>query len=404
MRRKKKRTKKVAKMTSSSSPPPVTQAPPPPMECDGYPYPMVPNDIEHECSFYLPYDGNGNGNGNGHSSCGGGGGMLACTLYYHPTSASTTTSSASSTKSSITASTSTQNNNRESILVVNSSSLKTLDRSIPFIIICHGYASWRNQMLLAFLAGGLYNNKETTKQQKFHILRFDFVNNGHSYLLTNNDANNDVCYYSNYQVEYDNLQTIIEFVQQELQCRIACIIGHSKATYNLLKYASEQQQLESKQENKNLHHIPCFVNLSGRYYVPGSYDITKRFTKLNIQDELNSKGQVVVGKCGRRDCVLTKECLQERNSLNTQSIVFKICEKHDTYVLTIHGTQDEMIPASDAYQFEKVFLLNNPKIHELCIVEGANHNYNGLKYNQQLISTIFNFITTKQHLPPVEGV
>ena len=393
-------------MTSSSSPPPVTQAPPPPMECDGYPYPMVPNDIEHECSFYLPYDGNGNGNGNGHSSCGGGGGMLACTLYYHPTSASTTTSSASSTKSSITASTSTQNNNRESILVVNSSSLKTLDRSIPFIIICHGYASWRNQMLLAFLAGGLYNQKEKNQnQKKFHVLRFDFINNGHSHYTTlGNDVAEDhdnVCYFSNYQVEYDNLQTIIKFVQQDLKCSIACLIGHSKATYNILKYASEQSEQES-----NLHHIPCFVNLSGRYYIPGTYDLMKRFTKRNIQDELNSNnGQVVVGKCGIRDCVLTKQCLQERNTLDTQAILSKICEKNNdttTYILTIHGTQDEMIPVQDAYKFDKALL---PKSnHELCIVEGANHNYNGLKYNQQLISTIYNFITTKQHLPPVEGV
>ena len=388
----------MTRTTSSNSPPSPLQTPsPPPMECDGYPYPMVPNDIQHEYSFYLPYgsnNGNKNDGQNGSGDGGGGGrGMLACTLYYHPTP---TTSSASTTTT-----TSTPNNNsRESIV----NSLKTLDRSIPLIIICHGYASWRNQMLLAFLAGGLYNQKEKKQnqnQKKFHVLRFDFINNGHSHYTTlGNDVAEDhdnICYFSNYQVEYDNLQTIIKFVQQDLICSIACLIGHSKATYNILKYASEQSEQES-----NLHHIPCFVNLSGRYYIPGTYDLMKRFTKRNIQDELNSNnGQVVVGKCGIRDCVLTKQCLQERNTLDTQAILSKICEKNNdttTYILTIHGTQDEMIPVQDAYKFDNALPKSN---HELCIVEGANHNYNGLKYNKQLVEAIYNFITTK-HLQPVE--
>ena len=39
-------------------------------------------------------------------------------------------------------------------------------------------------------------------------------------------------------------------------------------------------------------------------------------------------------------------------------------------VLTVHGSMDETVPAEDALEFDK-FISN----HELCIVEGADHEF-----------------------------
>ena len=95
------------------------------MECDGYPYPLVPKiNSQNEYNFYLPYE----------TSDGKYSGKLACSMYYHPKSASTAASSVTTIPKPPV----------------------DLDTNIPFVIVCHGYASWRNQMLLSFLSGGLH--------------------------------------------------------------------------------------------------------------------------------------------------------------------------------------------------------------------------------------------------------
>jgi len=56
-------------------------------------------------------------------------------------------------------------------------------------------------------------------------------------------------------------------------------------------------------------------------------------------------------------------------------------------VLTVHGSEDEVIPVEDAKEFAKII----PN-HKLEIVEGANHGYT--EHQSQLVSTVMEFIKT----------
>ena len=54
-------------------------------------------------------------------------------------------------------------------------------------------------------------------------------------------------------------------------------------------------------------------------------------------------------------------------------------------VLTVHGSDDEVIPVEDAMEFDKI--IPNHKLH---IVEGANHSYTS--HQIELASVVVPFI------------
>lgn len=56
-------------------------------------------------------------------------------------------------------------------------------------------------------------------------------------------------------------------------------------------------------------------------------------------------------------------------------------------MLTVHGTEDEIIPVEDAHEFDKI--ISNHKLH---IVEGADHNYTGQSHQVELATEVLNFI------------
>lgn len=51
----------------------------------------------------------------------------------------------------------------------------------------------------------------------------------------------------------------------------------------------------------------------------------------------------------------------------------------------MHGSDDEVIPVEDAYEFDKI--IPNHKLH---IIEGANHGYTS--HQPQLVSLVVPFI------------
>jgi alpha/beta superfamily hydrolase len=299
----------------------------PPTNCAGYPPALLPRDIPEaeQVHFYVPtQDGND---------------AIACSLFYCISAGGAT----SATKAN--------------------GMVCDLDSSIPIIIICHGYMSWRNQMLLAHLAGGLQNTG------RFHTLRFDFVGNGHS---TGSFSA------ANFEREFQNVQTILTFVQDKLQCRVACVVGHSKAATTILRTAVEQEAHGDPSQR-----IPCFVNLSGRFSVPHEYDMSKRLSPDKVE-ELKREGKIVLGHpLGGREFTMTMRDVEERNLMNSSTV------KNIQYasVLTIHGSLDGMVGVDNAHEYAKTI----PK-HELFIIEGADHNYNGLRHIKILVNAVATFV------------
>ncbi|GKD06370.1 alpha/beta hydrolase fold protein, partial [Tanacetum coccineum] len=85
---------------------------------------------------------------------------------------------------------------------------------------------------------------------------------------------------------------------------------------------------------------------------------------------------------------VTDECLLER--LNTNMHEAGLSIDQDCKVLTIHGSEYEIIPVVDGLEF--AMIIAN---HKLQIVEGADHCYN--KHREELVSTILAFIKENLH-------
>lgn len=85
---------------------------------------------------------------------------------------------------------------------------------------------------------------------------------------------------------------------------------------------------------------------------------------------------------------VTEESLMERLNTNMHEAGLKV--DPDCRVLTVHGSEDEVIPVEDALEFAKII----PN-HELRIIEGANHNYNS--HRDELASVVLAFLKDNMH-------
>jgi len=249
-----------------------------------------------------------------------------------------------------------------------------LDTSKPVVIVCHGYNSWRNQMFILNLAAKL------AEELQCHVLRFDFTGNGHS----TGDWSG-----SNYDGELNDLRSVVDFVQNYLNLSIVSIVGHSKATITVNRYLAEEST--KAKESGNPISIPCGVSLAGLFMTPETPDKTIidwfRITEEQ-QEELSKEGEFrypkdesLTGK--RRKQVFTKEDLETRVDMN--------CVKDmDSWLLTIYGGKDTIVPKDSAVKYVEM-----PPKNEQHVIEGANHDFNGVKYMKELTDIISEFITKR---------
>jgi uncharacterized protein len=295
----------------------------PTQECEGYQSPPLPSHISNDdiIDFYVSSSSNEKN--------------IACTLY--------------------------RSSGPHNVYVENLG--LRINASKPVIVICHGFMSWRNQMLLAHLAGGL------TSEMNCHTLRFDFTGNGHS---------SGTFRLSNYDGEYLDLKAIVSFIQEKMKCLVPCILGHSKGAACVLRYATEQEK------ERHALRIPCFVNLSGRYFTPFTYDVSRILNEDQIS-ELRTCGKTIVDKKGSREFVVTMDDIQEINSLNSDYVL----QIRSSRVMTLHGSKDTQVDLSNAYQFE-----NKIRNHKLVVIDGGDHNYNGLRHIRRLVDSISSFIAS----------
>eukprot|EP00986_Skeletonema_menzelii_P002357 scaffold647_cov150-Skeletonema_menzelii.AAC.4 len=243
----------------------------------------------------------------------------------------------------------------------------------PVIIICHGAMSWRNQMLLINLSSELFTCLDA------NILRFDFTGNGQS------EGEWAMC---NFNEEYEDLLTVIDFVTNSLGCQVGCVIGHSKGTASVLSYASHvaKQELE---DGKDVI-CKCFVNLAGRYRVPGIHDPLRKFGEEQRKEMLEKGFFEVKSAWGDgRVFKVTKEDLDAhkfQSVADTPKVLVHLKKDSSVRVLTIHGDDDEVVPVQDAFRFNEE-IVN----HSLHVIKQANHNFNGIKHIDEMVSQIVTF-------------
>lgn len=384
-----------------------------PLECIGYPKGWIRKEPKLELNFLLDTTitsfGQGGSGTNGAGNTKNRNGScctkhdatiqevthaLACSLIPNTRSSTNTSTSTSTTDSSQQTnktsynSTATATATSTSVLTKEqlTQQLASIDKSKPVIIICHGLLSWRNQMLIANLASELASLSATNANTNMeaHTLRFDFQASGHS---------QGQWKFATYQQDYKDLCQIARFVTEMLGCRIAGIVGHSQGAAAVLNYASTMEQQQQQQQKNDtddsltLPHCQCFINLAGRYLLSNDFNPKAIFDEEQLQ-QLALQGFfhiVTRGEAGKnRTLQVRQEDIDNRDGFDISTAANSIKKSH---VLTIHGDNDATVPVDNGYKFDEV--ITN---HTLKILVGADHNFNGLRFMNDLVLSISTFI------------
>ncbi|KAK1354907.1 putative feruloyl esterase [Heracleum sosnowskyi] len=222
--------------------------------------------------------------------------------------------------------------------------------TMEIVVLCHGFRSTKESSTIASLAAAL-------EKEGISVFSFDFAGNGES---------EGTFEYGNYRREADDLCAVIKHLNG-MKRVVTAIVGHSKGGDVVLVYASKY------------HDINRVVNVSGRYNL-----------ERGIEDRLGKDFLQVIQKDGFIDVktkgdtyLVTKESLMERLNTNMHEACLNI--DNTCRVLTVHGSDDEVIPVEDAIEFDKI--IPNHKLH---IVEGANHSYTS--HQAELASVVVPFI------------
>jgi hypothetical protein len=224
--------------------------------------------------------------------------------------------------------------------------------SRQLVVLCHGFQSSKESGTLVNLAAALVS-------EGISAFRFDFSGNGES---------EGQFLYGGYWKEVEDLHTVILYFSGK-ERQMNTIIGHSKGGNIVLLYASKY------------HDISTVINISGRYALDKGIedrmgkDFERRINKDGFIDVKNSSGNV--------EYRVTKEGLMDRLQTDMKSAALSIPK--NCRVLTIHGSKDETIPVTDAFEFDK--LITN---HVLHVMDGADHCYNF--HQNELASVVLKFM------------
>ena len=86
---------------------------------------------------------------------------------------------------------------------------------------------------------------------------------------------------------------------------------------------------------------------------------------------------------GGKEVVVTQEDIDERSNASSAFV----SEIRTSSVLTIHGSADITVDIKNARKYDECI----PR-HLLKIIEGGDHNFNGLKFVGEIVASIGEFI------------
>ncbi|KAF9616970.1 hypothetical protein IFM89_033040 [Coptis chinensis] len=235
--------------------------------------------------------------------------------------------------------------------------------SVELVILCHGFRSTKECKPLVTIANDLV-------KQGISAFRFDFAGNGES---------DGSFQYGNYRREADDLRAVVLHFSGAKHV-IQAIVGHSKGGNVVLLYASQYRD------------VKVVVNISGRFNLVRGIEgrLGKDFMKRIENDgfiDVRDKTEKVLYR-------VTKESLVDRLTTDVGPACLRI--EKECRVLTVHGSRDEIVPAEDAMEFDK--LISSHKLH---IIGGANHEYTS--HQVELASTVVNFIRADQKTTPTSN-
>ncbi|XP_047970698.1 uncharacterized protein LOC125213941 isoform X1 [Salvia hispanica] len=227
--------------------------------------------------------------------------------------------------------------------------------SSELVVICHGFRSTKDRIPMVNLAFAF-------EREGISAFRFDFAGNGES---------EGSFQYGNYRREAEDLYAVVKHFKAEQRCIVA-VVGHSKGGNAVLLYASKY------------HDVQTVVNIAGRFDL--RQGIEGRLGR-DFQEKIKQCGFIdVKNRKGKTEYRVMEASLKDRLETDNRAVCQSI--PPDCSVLTIHGTLDEKVPVEDASEFAK-----NIQNHNLCIVEGADHEFT--KHQSRLNDIVLRFVLTR---------
>ncbi|RZC85755.1 hypothetical protein C5167_026429 [Papaver somniferum] len=211
---------------------------------------------------------------------------------------------------------------------------------------------------------------------------FEFANIIHNYKLHIVEGADHV--FDNHQSEL--VELVVNFIRESLQFSV--VITHGlvslvvKLEYDdirkrgffpggdtVLIYASKY------------HDVPIVINVSGRYHMDKGID---KILGKDYMERIKENGFIdVKDNKGNIRYRVTEESLLQLLAIDMRAVCLSIAKS--CRVFTVHGSEDEIAPLGDAFEFANI--IHNYKLH---IVEGADHVFDN--HQSELVELVVNFI------------
>ncbi|OAY66355.1 hypothetical protein ACMD2_13908 [Ananas comosus] len=216
--------------------------------------------------------------------------------------------------------------------------------SKELVILCHGFRSSKESKTISSLSDSLTSENVST-------FRFDFS-------------------------EMGRVRAHFSMETTERESATKCYYGHSKGGNVVILYASIYND------------ISIVINISGRFHMKRG--IEERLGK-DYMERIEEDGFIDVrDKMGRYAYRVTKESLMDRLKTDMGSacsLVDKNCR-----VLTIHGSEDDIVPSEDALEFANT--IGDPCVRMKSM--GTQDIILGLRRGKYYTAAVFAFVGSVQ--------
>ncbi|KAI0699121.1 ectomycorrhiza-regulated esterase [Cytidiella melzeri] len=169
-----------------------------------------------------------------------------------------------------------------------------------------------------------------------------------------------------FEDDVEDLNAVVAYLTNKLGYLVDIIVGHSRGVVAAIRWMCTAKEAQG---------VRGFVNASGRYRMNVSHYSHKQFQEVYEANGFFIRTETVARQ--KWTAKITLADMEEFANFDS-SLVWDQFPKA-THVLTMHGLQDQVVPAYDAIIYSRAFGARSPGTHQLYYVEEADHNFTGMQ-------------------------